>query len=587
MGACCYMNIIKKIIKYTENKPSQLLTFYSIVIIEMLAMLIIAILQVAMKFKTDSIIPLFGSVAYLLFILGFTKTHTDKLPVLKALALMPMIIFMIPYLFMGTEGGGIESGMPIWMVLGLFMIFLFTDGIYFIVLFTTTLFLYIGCMFYAYNYLQDKLGNLSELYYYEDNIMAIVAVSVSCGMIVKHQQKIEQKSKEKIEQEKLKAQAANDAKTKFLTSMSHDIRTPMNAIIGMTEMANYYIDDKEKVQECLKKISDSSSMLLHLINNVLDMSEIENDELKLKESSFQLQEIVKKVQTILEQTAVSKKLTLEIDCNNIKNNKLVGDAVRLKQVLMNLMNNSIKFTPAGGKVSLMIRQEDCDKDGYAAFTIQVKDTGIGMTQEFIDTMIFKPFERDDTQYVNRTEGYGIGMSITKKILDVMGADLHIESEVGKGTTFLIQVNLKIDSDDVCEESNEIGNIPNLEGKRLLVVEDNEINMEIIVSILERTNAKIIQAWNAEDALKIFEESEEEYFNLILFDIQLPGMNGYDAVKIIRSMDRTDATKVPIWAMTANAFSQDVEKSIQSGMNDHISKPIDIDLLYKKIQDCLC
>lgn len=581
------MNIIKKIIKYTENKPSQLLTFYSIVIIEMLAMLIIAILQVAMKFKTDSIIPLFGSVAYLLFILGFTKTHTDKLPVLKALALMPMIIFMIPYLFMGTEGGGIESGMPIWMVLGLFMIFLFTDGIYFIVLFTTTLFLYIGCMFYAYNYLQDKLGNLSELYYYEDNIMAIVAVSVSCGMIVKHQQKIEQKSKEKIEQEKLKAQAANDAKTKFLTSMSHDIRTPMNAIIGMTEMANYYIDDKEKVQECLKKISDSSSMLLHLINNVLDMSEIENDELKLKESSFQLQEIVKKVQTILEQTAVSKKLTLEIDCNNIKNNKLVGDAVRLKQVLMNLMNNSIKFTPAGGKVSLMIRQEDCDKDGYAAFTIQVKDTGIGMTQEFIDTMIFKPFERDDTQHVNRTEGYGIGMSITKKILDVMGADLHIESEVGKGTTFLIQVNLKIDSDDVCEESNEIGNIPNLEGKRLLVVEDNEINMEIIVSILERTNAKIIQAWNAEDALKIFEESEEEYFNLILFDIQLPGMNGYDAVKIIRSMDRTDATKVPIWAMTANAFSQDVEKSIQSGMNDHISKPIDIDLLYKKIQDCLC
>lgn len=581
------MNIIKKIIKYTENKPSQLLTFYSIVIIEMLAMLIIAILQVAMKFKTDSIIPLFGSVAYLLFILGFTKTHTDKLPVLKALALMPMIIFMIPYLFMGTEGGGIESGMPIWMVLGLFMIFLFTDGIYFIVLFTTTLFLYIGCMFYAYNYLQDKLGNLSELYYYEDNIMAIVAVSVSCGMIVKHQQKIEQKSKEKIEQEKLKAQAANDAKTKFLTSMSHDIRTPMNAIIGMTEMANYYIDDKEKVQECLKKISDSSSMLLHLINNVLDMSEIENDELKLKESSFQLQEIVKKVQTILEQTAVSKKLTLEIDCNNIKNNKLVGDAVRLKQVLMNLMNNSIKFTPAGGKVSLMIRQEDCDKDGYATFTIQVKDTGIGMTQEFIDTMIFKPFERDDTQYVNRTEGYGIGMSITKKILDVMGADLHIESEVGKGTTFLIHVNLKIDSDDVCEGSNEIGNIPNLEGKRLLVVEDNEINMEIIVSILERTNAKIIQAWNAEDALKIFEESEEEYFNLILFDIQLPGMNGYDAVKIIRSMDRTDATKVPIWAMTANAFSQDVEKSIQSGMNDHISKPIDIDVLYKKIQDCLC
>ena len=202
-------------------------------------------------------------------------------------------------------------------------------------------------------------------------------------------------------------------------------------------------------------------------------------------------------------------------------------------------------------------------------------------------MIFKPFERDETSYVNKTEGYGIGMSISKKILDVMGADLQIKSEVGKGTTFLIHMKLKIDNNNICEETSEISNIPNIEGKRLLVVEDNEINMEIIVSILERTHAEIIQAWNAEDALKIFEESEEGYFDLILFDIQLPGMNGYEAVKIIRGLDRQDSDKVPIWAMTANAFSQDVEKSKQSGMNDHISKPIDIDVLYKKIQNCLC
>ena len=581
------MNRLKNMIHYVEGKSSQLLMFYVMVVIEMLAMFLTAILQIAMKFKTDSIIPLFGSVAYLLVILFFTNSYSHKLPLFKAMALIPMILVMIPYLYMGTEGGGIKSGMPIWMVLGLLMICLFTKGIPCIVLFTMTLSVYIGCVIYTYLFMQDKLGLLEEIYYCQDNIMAIVAVSLSCGMIIKYHQKIEDRSKQKIEQEKLNAQNANEAKSKFLTSMSHDIRTPMNAIIGMTEMANYYIDDKEKVQDCLKKINDSSSMLLHLINNVLDMSEIENHELKLKESSFELRELVDKIYAVLEQTANAKKLTFEVRCEQIRDNRLIGDVVRLRQVLMNLVSNSLKFTPPGGKVGLLIRQEDNVESGYASFVIEVKDTGIGMKQEFIDTMIFKPFERDDTRYVNKTEVNGIGMSITKTILDVMGAGLQIESEVGKGTSFLIHVKLKVDSDDTCEEHNEINSIPNLEGKRLLVVEDNEINMEIIVSILERTQAEIKQAWNAEDALKIFEESEEGYFSLIFFDIQLPGMNGYEAVKIIRGMDRHDASEVPILAMTANAFSQDVEQSLSSGMNDHISKPIDIDVLYRKLQTYLC
>ena len=581
------MNRLKNMIHYVEGKSSQLLMFYVMVVIEMLAMFLTAILQIAMKFKTDSIIPLFGSVAYLLVILFFTNSYSHKLPLFKAMALIPMILVMIPYLYMGTEGGGIKSGMPIWMVLGLLMICLFTKGIPCIVLFTMTLSVYIGCVIYTYLFMQDKLGLLEEIYYCQDNIMAIVAVSLSCGMIIKYHQKIEDRSKQKIEQEKLNAQNANEAKSKFLTSMSHDIRTPMNAIIGMTEMANYYIDDKEKVQDCLKKINDSSSMLLHLINNVLDMSEIENHEHKLKESSFELRELVDKIYAVLEQTANAKKLTFEVRCEQIRDNRLIGDVVRLRQVLMNLVSNSLKFTPPGGKVGLLIRQEDNVESGYASFVIEVKDTGIGMKQEFIDTMIFKPFERDDTRYVNKTEGNGIGMSITKTILDVMGAGLQIESEVGKGTSFLIHVKLKVDSDDTCEEHNEINSIPNLEGKRLLVVEDNEINMEIIVSILERTQAEIKQAWDAEDALKIFEESEEGYFSLIFFDIQLPGMNGYEAVKIIRGMDRHDASEVPILAMTANAFSQDVEQSLSSGMNDHISKPIDIDVLYRKLQTYLC
>lgn len=582
-----HMNSWKNVIKEAEEKSSQLLMFYIMVIIEMLAMLAVALLQIAMKFDTDSIIPLLLSDVYLLVILFLTNAYPHKLQLLKTMALLPMLLVIIPYLFMGTEGGGIKSGMPIWMVLGLLMIFLFTKGVHFIIFFTVTLFFYIGCIVYTYIFLQDKLGKLEEIYYYEDNIMAVVAVSVSCGMIIKYHQKVDAKSKQKIEQEKLNAQNANDAKTKFLTSMSHDIRTPMNAIIGMTEMANYYIDDKEKVQECLKKINDSSSILLHLINNVLDMSEMESHELRLKESAFSLQEVVEKIHTVLEQSAAAKKLSFEVHCEQIRNDKLIGDVVRLRQVLMNLLSNSMKFTPQGGKISLIVREKDCEESEYASFTIEVKDTGIGMNQNFIDTMLFKPFERDAGQYVSKTEGYGIGMSITKKILDVMGADLQIESEVGKGTTFLIHLKMKIDRDSVCEDRGETNNIPNLEGKRLLVVEDNEINMEIIVSVLERTKAEVVQTWNAEDAIKTFKETEEAYFDLILFDIQLPGMNGYEAVKLIRGMDRSDASQIPIFAMTANAFSQDVEKSKQSGMNDHISKPIDIDVLYKKLQNYLC
>ncbi len=572
---------------YMEGKSSQLLMFYAMVVIEVLAMFIIALLQIAMDFETDSIIPMLVSVVYLLIILCIASRHPNNLMLYKALTILPMLLIVIPYLYMGTGGGGIKSGMPVWMVLGLLMIFLFSKGIHFIVLFAITLSVYLGCIIYTYMFMQEQLGNLPDLYYYQDNIMAIVAVSVSCGMIIKYHQRVEERSKQKIEQEKLNAQKANEAKTKFLMSMSHDIRTPMNAIIGMTELANYHIDDKEKVQDCLKKISDSSSMLLYLINNVLDMSEIENGELKLKDSSFELKEVVEKIYVVLEQNALAKGISFVVDCKDIQHNKLIGDAVRLRQVLMNLLSNSLKFTPSGGLVTLRVKEEDSNENGYAAFLIEVKDTGIGMKQEFIDKMIFKPFERGEAGTARRTEGNGIGMSITKNILDVMGADLHIESEVGKGSKFSIHAKLKIDEESAYEEQEQASKVPNLAGKKLLVVEDNLVNMEIIVSILERTQVGITKAWNAEEALKIYEESEEGYFDLILFDVMLPGMNGDEAVKVLRGMDRKDALEIPIFAMTANAFAEDVENSLRSGMNEHLSKPVDIDTLFKKLHEYLC
>ena len=331
------INRLKEIKNYVAELSSQLLMFYVMVIIEALAMLSIALLQIVMDFQTDSILPMLVSVVYLLVTLLFVKGREDKLALFKAITLIPMLWGIIPYLYMGTEGGGIKSGMPIWMVLGLLVIFLFTTGKHFVFLFSSTLILYIGCLLYTYQCMPGRLGNLTELYYYQDNIMAIVAVSISCGMIIKNHQRIEAKSKQKIEQEKLNAQKANAAKTRFLMSMSHDIRTPMNAIIGMTEMASYNIDDKEKVQECLKKIMDSSSMLLYLINNVLDMSEIENNELKLKEMPFEIEEEVRKMYAVLEQTASARNIDFSVQFEDIRHKHLIGDAVRLRQVFMNLL----------------------------------------------------------------------------------------------------------------------------------------------------------------------------------------------------------------------------------------------------------
>lgn len=381
----------------------------------------------------------------------------------------------------------------------------------------------------------------------------------------------------------MNAQRANEAKTHFLANMSHDIRTPMNAIVGMTDIAGYHIDNKEKVQECLSKIKVSSTQLLNLLNNVLDMSEIESRELKLKEIQFDLEELVEDVQLVLTQTARNKKVDFHVSCE-IGDRNLIGDAVRLRQVLMNIISNSIKYTEAFGYVNVHVTQMQEESEDYAAFDFFIEDNGVGMSQEFADNLIFQPFTRDNAQYVKKTEGSGIGMSITKSIIDAMGANMRIESKVGEGTRFFVHIRLKKDKnvEKTLTKEQDGSTVLNASGKNLLVVEDNEINMEIIQAILERTKAHVVCAWDAEEAIDIISRSQEDYFDLVLMDIQLPGMDGYSAAKTIRSMSREDSVSIPIIAMTANAFAQDVEKAFQSGMNAHIAKPIDVDELFQKM-----
>lgn len=576
--------------KHVINTDSKLWIYNSILLIEILALTGLVSIEFLMGYEQDGLFVMVALWIYLIVIAVLINVFPEKIELFYALIVAPVNFIVFPFMFLWAEGGGIESGMPVWLTFGILLVCIMTSGIYFRILLIFTVLIDVSIILYGYFH-QDVIKYIdNDTYYYQDNLIAILVVAGTIGLILKYQKYIEKKQTERIEravieaeQEKHNAEKANVAKTNFLASMSHDIRTPMNAIVGMTDIAKYNIDDKEKVEECLDKITASSTQLLNLLNNILDMSEIEMDMLKLKESQFSMTELAENIQIVLAQMARGRKIEFEMTCD-VEHSNLLGDAVRLRQVLMNIISNGIKYTGAFGRVNVLIREdlESGDND-YAFFDIIVKDTGVGMTQDFIDHSIFKPFERAEDRRVQKVEGSGIGMSITKSIIDAMGAELRIESTVGEGSTFFVHMRFKKDQEVQKSFKQEDGiSILDATGKNILVVEDNDTNMEIIKAILERTHAHVTCAWDAEEAIDIISKSKEGRFDLILMDIQMPGMDGYSAVRAIRRMDRSDALTVPIIAMTANAFAQDVEKSLNAGMNAHIAKPIDVDELFQKM-----
>lgn len=589
------MDVVQKVKVFINEKyrtmDTHRLVMNAILVISIVALTIIISTETIMYQEGErGILGVFLIMMFLMIVLVLLNVYPQKIGLWSAIVTIPINFVFFPYQFLVASGGGIKSGMPIWLTFGILLVFLMTEGIYFKILLPLTLLVNIGMVGFAFRHPEIVTEGMQRKYYYNDNLIAMLVVGCAVGFVLKYQKMVQKRQTEEIEkamlaaeQEKLNAQKANQAKSNFLTNMSHDIRTPMNAIVGMTDIARFNIDDKEKVRECLQVINASSTQLFQLLNNVLDMSEIETKGIKLKEIPFNLEELIDNLEMVLLQSAKSKKLELQFSCD-IKNRNLIGDTVRLRQVLMNIIGNSIKFTQADGKVTVRVKQTDNEIDDYANFILEIEDTGIGMSQEFIDKMIYRRFEREDGQVVKKTEGNGLGMSITKSIADAMGATIQIQSKKGEGSKFTIYLRMKIDQ----ESKNAIrkekdGSISfDATGKKILVVEDNEINMEIIKGILERTNANIVCAWSAEEALEFIDNEDKDFFDLILMDIQLPGMDGYSATRSIRCMAREEAMSVPILAMTANAFAQDVEKALDSGMNAHIAKPIDVDELFQKL-----
>ena len=381
------------------------------------------------------------------------------------------------------------------------------------------------------------------------------------------------------------AKAASKAKSDFLANMSHDIRTPMNAIIGMTALIEHDAESPEKIREYTKKVNNSSQHLLGLINEVLDMSKIESGKLVLNSAEFDLKELLEQVEAGFRPQMNAKGQKFSITTNQISHNWLIGDNVRVLQILNNLLSNSFKYTPTKGQIRLDVEELKQTFHNYAKICFRVSDNGIGMSSEYL-SRIYDSFSREERTTVNTIQGTGLGMSIVKSLVDLMGGSINVDSIQGKGTQFVVVLDFKISERNEKREEKpetvELDENTGLKGMHFLCAEDNELNAEILSELLEIEGASCEICENGQVIVERFEQSKPGEFDMILMDVQMPIMNGYEATKAIRNGTHPLAKTIPIIAMTANAFSEDIQNSLNVGMDAHVSKPVDMKTLIKTV-----
>jgi len=431
---------------------------------------------------------------------------------------------------------------------------------------------------FTYNFIvvsRDEAGNVAEFIIARQDITDL--------------QKKEEETRRILEQARDDAEKGNKAKSDFLSSMSHDIRTPMNAIIGYTNIAIDKIDDKERVRDSLTKIAASSHYLLSLINDVLDMSKIESGKIQLNEDKCDLNKIFERIADLTRSQAGKKSLAISFNTERISHPFVIADELRLEQVLINITGNAVKYTPNGGSISIEAEEAEDISDGKSTYRFRIQDTGIGMSEDFLPH-IFESFSRETNTTINKTQGTGLGMAITARLVELMGGEISVESKLGEGSVFVVTLVLphweKTAEKDMASAEDESFDRNGLVGKRVLLVEDNDINAEIATLVLSEYGLAVDRASNGQEGVDNILERGNGYYDVVLMDIQMPVMNGYEATKRIRSLETDYAKRLPIIAMSAKAYEEDVRESLASGMNGHIAKPFDPQLLaaelYKRI-----
>ena len=399
----------------------------------------------------------------------------------------------------------------------------------------------------------------------------------------KQEKEKDEKYKAELLRAAKKAEAANEAKTEFLQRMSHDIRTPINGICGMINVADHYADNMEKQTECRAKIKKTSHLLLELINEVLDMSKLESDEVVLEDIPFNLNSIFEEILGVIEHMAAEQNIRIIWEEKEVTHWNLIGSPVHVKRILMNILSNAVKYNKENGYVYISCREIPSKQTAMPTLEFVCRDTGIGMTEAF-QKRIFEPFAQEHAGSRTKFAGTGLGMPITKKLVEKMGGTISFESKEGTGTTFVIRIPFQIDADMKDRTETEEKTKASIQGLHVLLAEDNELNMEIAEFVLQNEGTVVTKAWNGQEAVEIFRKSSPGEFDVILMDIMMPVMNGYEAAKMIRSLDREDAKVIPIIAMTANAFTEDKMRAKEAGMDEHIAKPVDGKLLVKVINE---
>ena len=399
----------------------------------------------------------------------------------------------------------------------------------------------------------------------------------------KQEKEKDEKYKAELLRTAKKAEAANEAKTEFLQRMSHDIRTPINGICGMINVADHYADNMEKQTECRAKIKKTSHLLLELINEVLDMSKLESDEVVLEDIPFNLNSIFEEILGVIEHMAAEQNIRIIWEEKEVTHWNLIGSPVHVKRILMNILSNAVKYNKENGYVYISCREIPSKQTAMTTLEFVCRDTGIGMAEAF-QKRIFEPFAQEHAGSRTKFAGTGLGMPITKKLVEKMGGTISFESKEGTGTTFVIRIPFQIDADMKDRNETEEKTETSIQGLHVLLTEDNELNMEIAEFVLQNEGAVVTKAWNGQKAVDIFRKSRPGEFDAILMDIMMPVMNGYEAAKMIRSLDREDAKVIPIIAMTANAFTEDKMRAKEAGMDEHIAKPVDGKLLVKVINE---
>lgn len=570
---------------FSPDLPIRLMLFNTITVVGLTGGIISV--GVSIGVKLPWIQSIMAIIATCVVILGiYLGNYTNKRELAEMLIIIVVSVIVFPVMFI--TGGGSKSGMSHWFLMGIVFNFLLLEGKRSWILAAIQIIISVGCFGIELFYPEMITPLANEYSGMTDIVQCMLVAALTIGLIVRFQinayERVLKKSKqinEQLEQMTEEANRANQAKSEFLSNMSHDIRTPMNVIIGMTRILKENVDDPDRLTSAIEKIEVASDHMLTLINDVLDMRKVESGKMELLHEPFNMIQLLKEIETIVSESIKERNIQFESHYETIVHRELFGSTLQFKQIVMNIISNGIKYNKVGGKLKIY-GEEILATPKEAVFRFTFEDTGIGMKKEFVEH-IFDAFSQEDNGSRSHFKGTGLGMAIVKKMVNLMGGSIQVESEINVGSKFIVEIPFDINHELINNKEKQKKNTVDLSKMRVLLVEDNELNMEIAQYMLEERGITVIEAHNGQEAVDLFIKFGVGNIDLILMDIMMPVMDGIQATQAIRGLARADAKTVPIIAVSANAYVEDVQRVKAAGMNDHIAKPIDMDKLFSIIE----